>query len=306
MTNIWADRVQETTATTGAGTITLAGASTQFQSFAAAVGNGNTCDYCILSGNGTDWETGNGTVSTSGGNTLARTTVYASSNSGAAISLSGTSTVFLTLSAHSIGNFGSGGGSGLFNQAMSATPTQTSTGLSTWENQGSATVTNAATGLTIYQPNVGGTDDWCGLHKAAPSTPYSFTALLAQTSNRSNYPLVGLGWSNGSGGVEAITLYSNSDAMAAAVLYYSGYSTYSSAPYGPYAIIGNPCWFKIRDDGTTVYFMWSADGVNFITLYSVAKSSGALGSGGYSNVFFGVSARNSDTYGTLMSWAQGT
>lgn len=90
-----ANRVQESTATTGTGTITLAGASTQYQSFAAGVGSGNVT-YTILSGNGTDWEVGNGVLS---GSSLTRITgaVEESSNSGALINLSGTSTVFLGL-----------------------------------------------------------------------------------------------------------------------------------------------------------------------------------------------------------------
>ena len=90
------DRVQETTNTTGTGTITLAGAVSGFQSF-AVVGNGNTTYYCITSG--TAWEVGIGTYSTTGP-TLARTTVLANSlGTTAAISLTGTSTVFVTYAA---------------------------------------------------------------------------------------------------------------------------------------------------------------------------------------------------------------
>ena len=92
MALVIADRVQETTTTTGTGTITLAGAVTGFQSF-AAVGNGNTTHYCITSG--TAWEVGIGTYSTIGP-TLARTTILASSAAGAAITLAGTSVVFCT------------------------------------------------------------------------------------------------------------------------------------------------------------------------------------------------------------------
>jgi hypothetical protein len=88
------DRVQETTSTTGTGTITLNGAVASFQSF-SVIGNGNTTYYTITSGNGLDWEVGIGTY-TSAGSTLARTTILASSNSGNAISLTGTSTVFGT------------------------------------------------------------------------------------------------------------------------------------------------------------------------------------------------------------------
>jgi hypothetical protein len=87
------DRVQETTTTTGTGTITLAGAVSGFQSF-AVVGNGNTTFYCITSG--TAWEVGIGTYSTTGP-TLARTTVLSNSSGNTSpISLTGTSTVFCT------------------------------------------------------------------------------------------------------------------------------------------------------------------------------------------------------------------
>lgn len=85
------DRVLETSTTTGTGTYTLAGAVTGFQSF-SAVGNANTCQYVAyeVDGNGNPsggWEVGLGTY-TSSGTTLARTTIYASSNSGAAVSWS--------------------------------------------------------------------------------------------------------------------------------------------------------------------------------------------------------------------------
>jgi hypothetical protein len=87
------DRVQETTATTGTGTITLAGAVVGFQSF-AVVGNGNTTYYCIV--NGDNWEVGIGTYSTTGP-TLARTTVLSNYlGTTAAINLVGSSNVFVT------------------------------------------------------------------------------------------------------------------------------------------------------------------------------------------------------------------
>jgi len=96
MALITADRVKETTTTTGTGTLTLAGAVSGFQTFGSAVGDGNTCYYAISTPAGTEWEIGLGTY-TASGTTLARTTVYASSNSDAAVDLSaGTKEVFVT------------------------------------------------------------------------------------------------------------------------------------------------------------------------------------------------------------------
>jgi hypothetical protein len=87
------DRVQETTITTGTGTITLAGAVTGFQSF-SVIGNGNSCYYAIVGE--TEWEVGIGTY-TSSGTTLSRSTVLESSNSGSLVNFSaGTKNVFVT------------------------------------------------------------------------------------------------------------------------------------------------------------------------------------------------------------------
>ena len=100
MAFVVADRVQETTISTGTGTITLAGAVTGFQSF-AAVGNGNTTFYAIADQTGSDWEVGVGTY-TSSGTTLSRDTVLSSSNSGSLVNFSaGTKNVFVTFPASS-------------------------------------------------------------------------------------------------------------------------------------------------------------------------------------------------------------
>lgn len=81
MALVHADRVKETSTTTGTGSYALEGAVAGFRSFSAAVGNGNTCYYAAT--DGTDWEVGVGTFSAP--STLARTTVLASSNGGSAV-----------------------------------------------------------------------------------------------------------------------------------------------------------------------------------------------------------------------------
>ena len=89
------DRVKETSTTAGTGTLTLDGAVTGFQSF-AAVGNGNSTYYAIADNATGAWEVGIGTY-TSSGTTLSRTTVLSSSNSGSLVSFtSNPKDVFVT------------------------------------------------------------------------------------------------------------------------------------------------------------------------------------------------------------------
>lgn len=86
-----ANRVFETTTTTGTGALTLAGAVTGYRAFSTIPGiaSGDTLPYSVwgVDSNGVptgEWETGVGTYAT----TLTRTAVEDSSNSGAAVSFS--------------------------------------------------------------------------------------------------------------------------------------------------------------------------------------------------------------------------
>lgn len=102
MPHIVADRVQETSSTTGTGSYTLAGAATGFRAFSAVCADGDTAFYAATEGSG--WEVGVGTFSAG---TLARTTILASSNAGAAVNWSaGTRDVFLTVPAQQIATLG--------------------------------------------------------------------------------------------------------------------------------------------------------------------------------------------------------
>lgn len=100
-----ADRVKDTTTTTGTGALTLANsAPTGFQTFASAFGSSSTAVfYCISSASSTEWEVGQGTFNGTTG--LTRDSVLASSNSGSAVNLSsGTKDVFCTAPAALLSN----------------------------------------------------------------------------------------------------------------------------------------------------------------------------------------------------------
>jgi hypothetical protein len=138
MALVLADRVQETTTTTGTGSVTLLGAVTGFQSF-AVIGNGNTTFYTIADQGGNNWEVGIGTYSTTGP-TLARTTVLSSSNGGSLVTFTaGIKTVFVTYPSEQSVNLDA-------SNNVSALGTISS---GTW-NATAITTTYGGTGLTSY------------------------------------------------------------------------------------------------------------------------------------------------------------
>mgnify|MGYP007031187138 CR=1 FL=1 len=94
---IYADRVKDTTTTTGTGNITLSGtAPTGYQSFNTAFGTNVYFYYAIVGTS--EWEVGRGYLSAS--TTLVRNQVYASTNANAAVNFSsGSKDVFNTIPA---------------------------------------------------------------------------------------------------------------------------------------------------------------------------------------------------------------
>lgn len=103
------DRVFETTATTGTGTVTLDGAATGYITFASRIAVGAPVYYCITHQSSTEWEVGLGTLVT--GTTISRDVVFSSSNSDALVSFSsGTKDVFTTAPAKLLNSLASSSG----------------------------------------------------------------------------------------------------------------------------------------------------------------------------------------------------
>ena len=156
------DRVQETSTTTGTGTITLAGAVSGFQSF-SVIGNANTTYYAIVGG--TEWEVGIGTY-TSSGTTLSRDTILESSNGGTAVNFTvGTKNVFVTYPAEQ----------GLY---LDASGNAIALG-----TPASATLTNA-TGLPI-STGVSGLGSGIATFLTTPSSANLATAVTDETGSGS-------------------------------------------------------------------------------------------------------------------------
>lgn len=98
MSHVIADRVKETSTSTGTGVLALAGAPSGFVTFAAKCAVGDAVYYCVAHQSANEWECGLGKYSAA--NQLTRVQVFSGSNGTAAVSFSaGTKDVFITVPA---------------------------------------------------------------------------------------------------------------------------------------------------------------------------------------------------------------
>jgi hypothetical protein len=206
---ILADRVAETTTTTGTSSLALGGAFTGYRRFSAVMSTSDTTKYAAyaVDANGNpsgDWEVGIGTYS--GTNTLTRTTVESSSNGGSAVNFAaGTKWVIMDASAALLNSFYRFGGTDVAladggTGASDATTARANLGLGTAATQATGTFAQVANNLsdlanaTTARTNLGlaiGTNVQAydaelaaiaGLASAADKLPYftgSGTAALA-------------------------------------------------------------------------------------------------------------------------------
>ena len=145
MALITADRVYDTTTTTGTSALSVSGtAPTGYRTFSAVMTTNDTCYYAAVHQTANEWEVGVGTYSSS--NTLTRTTILASSNSNSAVNFSaGTKNVYITMPAakavqvDASGNVGIG--TTLTSNVLSVVGTANLAGSS---NQVAAIITNVA------------------------------------------------------------------------------------------------------------------------------------------------------------------
>lgn len=196
---------------------------------------------------------------------------------------------------------GDGGARGLYSGLMSETiPSQSSTGLTTWINQGTASATDTAVGIQIVNPTTSADDNIRGLVMPVPTTPYTLTALLELDSLSGNYPSALLGWADsGSTKTHAVSICGDGRSGLVSPTGYSSWS-FSGAPV--FTRDGRRVWLQFSDDGTTITVKWSISGVYWHTLFSGAKASSHLGASGYNRLFFGASSSGITGVATLLSW----
>jgi hypothetical protein len=263
------NRAKVTTATTGTGTITLGSAESGYQSFAdAGVSDGDVVRYAIEDGD--DWEIGSGTY-TASGTTLSRT-VDESSNSDAALNLTGSAVVFITAAAEDVFQ------GELFAENYDGTSTKPS-----------ATGTNAvaigknATATQGSNISVGASSD-------ATGTLSSSFGIAADSAGGYS---TALGYASGTSPLGSYSLAAGASAQTA--------GTYAVALPNSYAS-GNTSFAAAISNNTSSY---GATGANSVAMGRQAKASGsnstAIGSfrataGGSQSIALGYFSTASSSY----------
>lgn len=253
------DRVKETTTTTGTGSVTLAGASAGFQSF-SVVGNGNTTYYTIT--DGTNWEVGLGTYSTTGP-TLSRDTVYESSNAGAKVNWgAGSKDVFVTLPAE-------GGALPVIGQVVQSSVAPTNgTWLQTGKYYSKATYPALATTLGNV-PDI-------GTPVTKPKAQIPVSCAFTNTSARALYSMAtsGSAWVFGTS-TAAKFIYTTDGASFAAVPPNSAASGITGVWYVNSQFVATVA----PNTNSPVTILVSSDGITWTPRTLMASGQGGSGSG---------------------------
>ena len=269
MAHVWKDRCLETSTSTGTGNFTLAGAVTGFRTFASVCSTNDTVYYFIeaVDSNGIptgDWETGLGTYSAS--NTLTRTTVLDSSNSGSAVSFSsGTKRVGLCSPARTARGY----------EAETVTPVVANFSL---ENAGTASIADGAYGIDITSPQASTNIRFA---RYTGTTPSSWTVIARLVGhnlfNGGNYTKCLIFRNSTNSRILIFGHYNNTQILAQRWTSYTAFSANALSPTsGP---VHFP-WFKAVCNGTTINFYASMDGVKWALCYTETISTFLTASGG--------------------------
>lgn len=200
---------------------------------------------------------------------------------------------------------GGGGGLGLFSQVISATPSQASTGFSSWLNQPSnATVSDIATGIAVHDETVSGI--YALVSQTPPATPYTKTALLTMGGPLTSNAAGMLGWSDGT---KALIFFMQPNLTRLGSLTNTNINSGSGTQTIGTTYSTNRqlfVWVKITDDGTNYKIEASFDGGWYFTVVSGTKSGANLGSSGFTNIVFGMDNEGASPVNIaaiLCSWA---
>ena len=245
----------------------MSGAVTGFQSF-TVVGNGNTTYYSATDATG-GWEVGIGTYSTTGP-TLTRTTILSSSNSGSAVTFSGTVNVFLTYPSGKSVNLDASGN-------VSALGTVAS---GTW--QGSTLAIAYGGTNSTATPTAGGTGYGTGTAHAYTAAGTSGQALISAGASAPAFGALAIGTANTniSG---ALTVTNGGTGLATLTANYIPYGNGTGALQSSSNFTYNGTALSLTSTGNAVNFTTTLVGGDCFSFNCTGTTSSVYGIGVYSS-----------------------
>lgn len=145
----------------------------------------------------------------------------------------------------------------------------------TWVNQGSATATQRAYGISFRKPrlaNAGGSN-WAMLVRSAPSTPYTVTLRLKGLMRVANSASFGPLWRNSSTGAFHVLRFENSGGFFdPALAGWSSVTTWTVNTVGNHRFLRELEWFRLSDNGTNRTVAFSTDGDEWLTFWTGART----------------------------------
>lgn len=168
--------------------------------------------------------------------------------------------------------------------------------LQTWTNLNqSGTFTEDTTNrrMTIFADG-NATLQVRGWHCAAPTPPYEIRIYASSWFNyTSSNDGLSLGFRQSSDGkLACITQRSSGTDLDLSAFNWNTATSFNAAPVTPFVIRQVPNWWKLIDDNTNRIMQWSMDGLNWHTLYSVARTTFLTAD----QIFIGVVLSTASTY----------
>lgn len=146
-----------------------------------------------------------------------------------------------------------------------------------WVNQGTGSVTTTYGGVYLYSPTGRTGDQNCIRKKAAPTVPYTITAMVSgHMSVAANFSSFGLCFRQSSDGKLHTFSIAHEDAtldhFTTNSIKWTNETSFSAAYVGYPFTLPSYIWLRIADDNTNRVCSYSFNGRNFITVHSVGRT----------------------------------